>query len=120
MKKKHNLIQTLIDIEYHNAVTQTGPPLSSIRHDNISQSMQTKEIKHMTNSTFSSQASSTSNALALVKPNCTIVAKTYENAEQMEIRIDRLSKIILIQRNVRRFLLRRLIREAAKEYRYVH
>lgn len=47
----------------------------------------------------------------------TIVPRPYETYDEMVRRINKLGKIVLIQRNFRRYLLQKLIRESAAEYR---
>lgn len=111
------------NIEYHHAFTQTGPAIEKIKFDNIiSRDCQTVELKNKsndTNITRSTQAfgDASQNLYLSDKSDYEIQAQDYETHEEMEARQEKLKKILIIQRNFRSYMIRKMIKERAAEYR---
>lgn len=110
-------------MEYHDAFTQTGPSADSIKWDGIiSRPTQTIRESHTSQDTrydHSSQAFGSATELIYITATSdyTVVAGKYETHHDQTVRINKLAKVRLIQRNFRRYLWQKLIRESAAEYR---
>ncbi|XP_055523710.1 IQ and ubiquitin-like domain-containing protein [Wyeomyia smithii] len=116
-------VDKITKTEYHDAFTQTGPLLTQIKYEGIySRDTQTVEEKSIEIETPCDRATvsygdATALSYASKYTDRVIVAKNYESYDEMTKRIDPIGKIILIQRNFRRYMWQKLIRESAAEWR---
>ncbi|XP_055617119.1 IQ and ubiquitin-like domain-containing protein [Toxorhynchites rutilus septentrionalis] len=110
-------------IEYHDAFTQTGPPLERIKYHGIrSRDTQTVEEKAVEIDTLRSRATvnygdATEHSYSSKYTDKVIEPKSYESYEEMTKRIDLIGKVTLIQRNFRRYMWQKLIKNSAAEWR---
>ncbi|XP_053698711.1 IQ and ubiquitin-like domain-containing protein [Sabethes cyaneus] len=111
--------------EYHDAFTQTGPPLERIKYEGInSRDTQTVKERNIEIETPSDRATvsygdATELSYASKYMDKVIVAQSYESFDDMTKRIDPIGKITLIQRNFRRYMWQKLIKESAAEWRHL-
>ncbi|XP_062538956.1 IQ and ubiquitin-like domain-containing protein isoform X2 [Armigeres subalbatus] len=109
--------------EYHDAFTQTGPPLERIKFDGIlSRDTQTVEEKAIEIDTPRDQATinygdAIEHSYSSKYTDRVIIARKYESYDEMTKRIDLVSKVKLIQRNFRRYMWQKFIKESATEWR---
>ncbi|XP_055903866.1 IQ and ubiquitin-like domain-containing protein [Eupeodes corollae] len=112
-------------IEYHDAFTLTGPNFQKFKsRDLASRITQTKELKMKLNDTTADQSTQSfgdaSNIIFVsAATDFVIIPRKYQTYAQKMKREDRLAKIVLIQRNLRRFLFWRYIKRCAAEYRNI-
>lgn len=111
------------DIEYHDAFSQTGPPMERIHFDNMwSRDTQTVEMRTTsdeTNYSRATQAFGTATNISYI-PSATdysINPTKYESYEEKVQRERKLTKILLIQRNFRSYMVKKVISEMAAEWR---
>ncbi|XP_055586692.1 IQ and ubiquitin-like domain-containing protein [Uranotaenia lowii] len=116
-------IDKVTKLEYHDAYTQTGPPLERIKFDGIlSRDTQTVEEKTVDVDTPLDQATAVYGG-AVEKTFATrftdrvLQPGPYETYEEMSKRINFVGKVTMIQRNFRRYRWQKLIRESAAEWR---
>ncbi|XP_055385066.1 IQ and ubiquitin-like domain-containing protein [Condylostylus longicornis] len=110
-------------IDYFDAFTQTGPPVEKIKTSGIySRDTQTvlehtKSIDTMIDS--STQAFGNSNNIINVESanDVIIIPRKYQPHDEKKKSESKFANIVLIQRNWRRYLWQRLIKEAAGEFR---
>ncbi|XP_058813955.1 IQ and ubiquitin-like domain-containing protein [Topomyia yanbarensis] len=109
--------------EFHDAFTQTGPPLERIKFEGIlSRDTQTVEEKVIEIDTPRDRATvsygdATELSYASKYTDRTIVAGSYESHDEMSKRIDVNGKVALIQRNFRRYMWQKLISDSAAQWR---
>ncbi|XP_067618057.1 IQ motif and ubiquitin-like domain-containing protein [Eurosta solidaginis] len=110
-------------IEYLDAFTQTGPYFDKIKyHRYVSRDTQTYEYKGKEVDTAHEQSTQCwqdgNNVLYVsAATDYTITPGKYQTYAQKMRRENKLAKIILIQRNLRRYILWRNIQQAAANYR---
>lgn len=104
-------VNKLTGVEYHNAFTQTGPIFERIKWDGaISRDTQTTENRYVSTQHMVNRQTQVEE----VKPGQPIKGYVIKpRKDKYDV-----SKITLIQRNFRRFLWQKLIRESASEWRY--
>lgn len=108
-------------IQYFDAFTQTGPIIN--RNERYSRESQTHEWTYkgtetMIDETVQTNGSATDNYIFQTEAtNSFIIPRKYQTYAQKKREENKLNKIILIQRNFRKYLLRQFIRRCAAEYR---
>lgn len=110
------------DIEYHDAYTQTGPPLEKLKYDDISRDTQTVEIRDECDDTpYSRSTQAFGDATELIHisdvSDYNITPRPYESYAMVVARERKLTKIRLIQKNFRAYMIRMMIKKKAAEYR---
>ncbi|KAG5670744.1 hypothetical protein PVAND_000985 [Polypedilum vanderplanki] len=113
-------------IEYHHAITQTGPTIDQIeklKEKTCTRDTQTAKLLQISTDTTKDQAtqhfgSATESIYQPTKNDSEIEAnKNYETSEQRDKRINLFGAVELIQRNFRRVRLNQCIKSCAAEYR---
>lgn len=108
-------------IQYFDAFTQTGPIINRV--ERYSRESQTHEWTYkgtetMVDETIQTNGSATDNYIFVSEATDTIIIpRKYQSYAQKKREENKLNKIILIQRNFRKYLLRQFIRRCAAEYR---
>ncbi|XP_065092122.1 IQ motif and ubiquitin-like domain-containing protein [Ochlerotatus camptorhynchus] len=116
-------VDKITKTEYHDAFTQTGPPLERIKFEGIlSRDTQTVEEKAIEIDTPRDCATvnfgdATEHSYVSKYTDRVIEPGKYESYDEMTKRIDLIGKVTLIQRNFRRYMWQRLIKESAAEWR---
>ncbi|XP_055850185.1 IQ and ubiquitin-like domain-containing protein [Episyrphus balteatus] len=112
-------------IEYHDAFTLTGPNFQKFKiNDLATRITQTRELKVKLNDTTADQSTqsfgdATNIIFVSAATDFVIIPRKYQTYAQKIKREDRLAKIVLIQKNFRRYLLWRYIKRCAAEYRSI-
>ncbi|XP_038104266.1 IQ and ubiquitin-like domain-containing protein [Culex quinquefasciatus] len=116
-------VDKITKIEFHDAFTQTGPPLERIKFAGIqSRDTQTVEEKAIEIDTPRDRATTnygeaTELSYASKYTDRTVSTGSYESYDEMTKRIDLIGKVTLIQRNFRRYMWEKAIKQCAAEWR---
>lgn len=108
-------------IQYFDALTQTGPVINRV--ERYSRESQTHELTYkgtetMVDETMQTNGSATDNYIFTSEAtDFIIIPRKYQTYAQKKREENKLNKIILIQRNFRKYLLRQFIKRCAAEYR---